>query len=92
MHEEKPEREQLLQTQVVSCLILLGLVSLLRLVTDGESQPLRGDRWFVWLTVAAIPLYLTAMYWPLPADYFQLTRLDAQQWGVVLAVVVYKGQ
>jgi cation-transporting P-type ATPase E len=76
------------RTLLLSGLILLGLVSLLRLVTDGESQALRGDRWFLWLALAAIPIYLVAMYWPLAAWYFELTPLNLKQWALVLVVVV----
>jgi cation-transporting ATPase E len=80
-----------LQTQrtlLLSLLILLGITALFRALQDGESQPLAGDRNLRWLGVAAVPLYLLAMYWPLSADFFRLTPLGWLDWLKVLAVAV----
>jgi hypothetical protein len=59
----------------------------LRALTDAEPRPLRGDTKFRWLAIAAVPVYLLAMYWSFPANFFQLVPLSLQQWGLVLAVV-----
>jgi cation-transporting ATPase E len=76
------------RTLLLSTLTLLGVTSLLRALTDGETQPLRGDTKFRWLAVGAIPVYLAAMYLRLPAEFFHLEPLNLVQWGWVLAVTV----
>jgi hypothetical protein len=76
------------RTLLLSTLTLLGVTSLLRALTDGETQPLRGDTKFRWLAVGAIPVYLAAMYLRLPATFFHLEPLDLTGWGCVLAVSV----
>src|SRR4029077_18687945 len=76
------------RTLLLSTLTLLGVTSLLRTLTDGETQRLRGDTKFRWLAVGAIPVYLAAMYLRLPATFFHLEPLDLAQWGWVLAVSV----
>jgi cation-transporting ATPase E len=80
--------DELRRTLLLSTLTLLGVTSLLRVLTDGETQPLRGDTKFRWLAVGAIPVYLAAMYLRLPAEFFHLERLNLVQWGWVLAVTV----
>jgi cation-transporting ATPase E len=79
---------RLQRTLLLSTLTLLGVTSLLRALTDGETQPLRGDTKFRWLAVAAIPVYLAAMYLPVSARFFHLEPLNLAQWGWVLAVSV----
>ena len=54
--------------------VLLGITGLLRALTDGEAQPLRGDKRFRWLALAAVPVYFGAMYWRPPARFFQSCR------------------
>jgi cation-transporting ATPase E len=76
------------RTLLLSALTLLGVTSLLRTLTDGETEPLRGDTKFRWLAAAAIPVYLAAMYVGPSADFFDLVGLDWAQWGLVLAVVL----
>jgi cation-transporting ATPase E len=76
------------RTLLLSALTLLGVTSLLRALTDGETQPLHGDTKFRWLAAAAIPVYLIAMYWDIPADFFRLVPLQGRQWAIVLAVVL----
>src|SRR5262249_42425199 len=43
------------RTLLLSVLVLLGVTALLRALTDGETQPLVGDRWLRWIAVGAIP-------------------------------------
>jgi cation-transporting ATPase E len=75
------------RTVLLSVLVLLGLTTLLRLLTDGEVGRRPGDRKFVGLALAAVPVYLAALYWPPAAYFFELTPLTGGQWGRVLAVV-----
>jgi cation-transporting ATPase E len=82
-----PGDEKTQRTMLLSTLILLGITALLRALTDAEPRPLRGDTKFRWLAIAAVPVYLLAMYWSFPANFFQLVPLSLQQWGLVLAVV-----
>jgi hypothetical protein len=74
------------RTLLLSLLVLLGLTTLLRVLTDGEARPLPGDRRFRWLAAAALLVYLAVMYWPPTGDFFKLTPLLWWQWGRVLAV------
>jgi magnesium-transporting ATPase (P-type) len=74
------------RTVLLSVLILLGLTTLLRVLTDGEAGRRPGDRKFVWLTLAALPVYLTALYWPPAAYFFELTPLTLGQWVRVLTI------
>jgi cation-transporting ATPase E len=78
--------DRMTRTLLLSTLTLLGVTTLLRALTDGESQPLRGDSNFRWLAVGALPVYGIAMYVPPAADFFQLVPLGLAQWGLVLAV------
>jgi cation-transporting ATPase E len=76
------------RTLLLTTLVLLGLGSLLRVLTHGESQPVRSDHTLRWLAFAALPVYGMAMYVPLTADFFELTPLTVSQWGLVLEVAV----
>jgi cation-transporting ATPase E len=80
--------EKMHHTLLLSFLVLVGVTALLRVLTDGETQPLIGDTKFRWLAVGAIPVYLLAMYLPPAADFFQLVPLAPWEWGLVLAVAV----
>jgi hypothetical protein len=80
-----PEDHGAQRTMLLSLLILLGITALFRALSDGEAK-LRGDRRFRMLGILAIPVYLTAMYWPLAASFFDLTPLGLLEWGVVLIV------
>jgi hypothetical protein len=73
---------------LLSVLVLLGITALLRALTDGEGQPLVGDRRIRWLGLAAIPTYLLAMYLPMSAHFFELSMLSVWEWLQVLTVVV----
>jgi cation-transporting ATPase E len=78
------ERTQ--RTLLLSLLILLGLTTLLRALTDGEAQPLAGDHRFRWLAAAALLVYLVVLYWHPVGGFFDLTPLSPWQWGKLLAV------
>jgi cation-transporting ATPase E len=80
--------ERMQRSMLLSVLILLGITALFRALTDGEPENLRGDRRFRLLGVLAIPVYLTAMYWPPAARFFELAGLTARDWGIVVVVVI----
>ncbi len=70
------------QTMLVTALVLLGLVTVSRL-----RRP--EDRWFYPLLVGDVVVYLVLMYCPvLSFQYFELTPLGWEQWGLVLALVI----
>jgi cation-transporting ATPase E len=73
------------RTLLLSALILMGLASLWRALTDGEDLS-RADTRLRWWVVAAALAYLAIMYWPLAAYFFELTPLTLAQWGLVLSV------
>jgi cation-transporting ATPase E len=76
------------RTLLLSVLIFLGITALLRVLTDGESQALKGDTRLRWLAGAAVPAYLAAMYLPVANRFFHLTPLtDVRHWLLILAVV-----
>jgi cation-transporting ATPase E len=78
------QRTQL--TMLLSVLVLLGITALVRVLTDGGSPRLAGDRRLRWLALTAIPGFLLAMYLPLSASFFELSPLRPLQWLLVLAV------
>ncbi len=94
------DTEVLQRTLLLSVLVLLGLTAFLRVLVHGEKGMLPGDWHLRWLAIALVPVYLGAMYVPLPemrlgkvpirsfADFFVLEPLNWQQWGRVLLVVV----
>jgi cation-transporting ATPase E len=82
------ENDQGVRTLLLSALVLLGLTTLLRSLTHGETHALPGDRVFRRLAAAAVPVYLAAMYLPPAAYFFELTPLRLVQWLWVLAFVV----
>ena len=78
--------QKLQRTLVLTAVILLGLVSLGRILRDGDGRRSASDTvLWCWLA-AALPLYAVAMYWPFANDFFQLTPLTGSQWLWVLAV------
>jgi cation-transporting ATPase E len=85
--EKRLQQVRTQRTLLLTTLVLLGLATLLRALTDGEAGMLRGDRHLRWLAAAAVPVYLLALYVPLAAYFFELTPLTLGQWGKVLAVV-----
>lgn len=74
------------RTMLLSTLILVGITALWRTLKDGEPETLQGDFRIRMLGLAAIPLYLLAMYWPLAAGFFQLVPMNVVDWLVVAAV------
>jgi cation-transporting ATPase E len=77
------------RTLLLSVLIFLGITALLRVLTDGEPQPLKGDARLRWLGVAAAPAYLAVLYVPFARDFFHLTKLtEARHWLLILGVVI----
>jgi hypothetical protein len=82
----RPDDEAWQRTMLLSVLILLGISALLRALTDGEPERTQGDRRFRLLGALAIPVYLTALYWPFAASFFELTPLGIVDWGIVLLV------
>lgn len=78
--------EKTLRTMLLSMLILLGITALLRVLNDGEDHKLAGDTRVRWLALAAVPVYLIAMYWPMSASFFDLNALSLIQWTQVLGI------
>lgn len=76
------------RTLLLTTLVLLGLTSLLRVLTDGESGRLRGDWKFYLLAAGALLLYLLVLYVSPLADFFQLVPLSPGQWKVVFAFAI----
>jgi cation-transporting ATPase E len=75
------------RTLLLTELVLLGLTTLLRALTDGESGQLRGDAKYRPVAAAGLLFYLAALYAPPAANYFALDRLTFGQWAYVLAFV-----
>jgi cation-transporting ATPase E len=71
------------RTIFLSMLILLGITTLFRALRDGDPNG-RDDR-FRLLGLLAIPVYLTAMYVPPSAYFFEMTPLGLGHWGWALA-------
>jgi cation-transporting ATPase E len=76
------------RTLLLSVLIFLGITALFRTLTDGEEQPLKGDTRLRWLTIAAVPVYLAAMFIPLANDFFDLTPLTQLRHWLLIGVVI----
>ncbi|MBY0525805.1 MAG: cation-translocating P-type ATPase [Gemmataceae bacterium] len=76
------------RTLVLSTLILLGVGSLWRVLSHGESGAWTGNRLPRMLALLAVPAYGLAMYWGPTAYYFNLEPLFAAEWMLVLAVAV----
>jgi cation-transporting P-type ATPase E len=75
------------RTLLLSVLIFLGITALFRTLTDGEEQPLKGDTRLRWLAIAAVPVYLAAMYVPVANAFFDLTPLTHLRHWLLIAVV-----
>ncbi len=71
------------RTLLLSLLVLLGLNTLLRALSDGD---LRGRYLVGWWAAAVLLLYPAVMYWRLIGDFFALTPLSLGQWAIVLAI------
>ena len=77
------DSEDTQRTLLLSLLVLLGLTTLLRTLTDGESRPLAGDRRYRWLAAAALLVYLAVMYVRPAGEFFALTPLTWMQWRIL---------
>src|SRR5262249_18318378 len=82
------EHVTLQRTLLLAVLILLGLVSVLRLLRHGEQGRTGGERLFVGWSLLAVLVYVTVLYLPPAAYFFELAPLTLPQWGLVLAVAV----
>jgi cation-transporting ATPase E len=87
-HQVDPGGEKLQRTMLLSTLILLGITALWRSLSDGEPETMKGDNWYRWIGLAALPVYLIAMYWPPATRFFELQPLGWVEWGLVTAVAV----
>jgi cation-transporting ATPase E len=75
------------RTLLLSALVLLGLGTLLRTLTNAEARPASGKLWLMLAPGAAL-VYLAAIYIPQAADFFELVPLTWAQWALVLAVAL----
>jgi cation-transporting ATPase E len=84
----RQEKDEVARTGLLTALVLLGIATLLRALGDGESGRVRGDgKIYLW-AATAVPLYLLVLYWPVSANFFELTPLTFSQWVRVLLVVI----
>lgn len=72
------------KTMLLSTLILLGLINLMLVVSQGEERGWQVLRWFLAWSVLAMLFYLGTMYWPMTANFFRLSPLTLAQWGLVV--------
>jgi cation-transporting ATPase E len=80
------DEEATQRTLLLSLLVVLGLITLLRALGDGEARALAGDRRFAWLAAAALLVYLTVLYCGPLAEFFELTPLSWRQWRWLLTI------
>jgi hypothetical protein len=73
------------RTMLLSTLVLLGVGNLPRVLTAAGETLSLSDRRLLWWVPAAVLLYAACPYWPLAAEFFQLTPRDPARWGVVVA-------
>ncbi|HTU92253.1 MAG TPA: HAD-IC family P-type ATPase, partial [Gemmataceae bacterium] len=78
--------EQTQRTLLLSLLVLLGLTTLLRALSDGEARGRILAGAANWWPAAALLVYLAVMYWRLVGGFFALTPLTLAQWGSVLLI------
>ncbi len=71
------------RTLLLSLLVVLGLTTLLRALTEKNSTFSEDSR-FRWLAAVALAIYLGSMYCPPLGEFFKLTPLSFHQWGRVL--------
>jgi cation-transporting ATPase E len=78
---------QVPRTMLLTLLVLLGLLTLLRVLRDGSStwggQP--GDRALRLFAAGAGVVYLCVLYIRPTAFFFDLAPLSVDQWGLVVA-------
>lgn len=80
-----PDDERLVRTMFLSMLIVLGITTLFRALTDGEPAAEGSDRGFRLIGLMAIPIYLTAMYFDPFRRFFEMTALGPAEWLMVLS-------
>jgi cation-transporting ATPase E len=85
------EDEDVQRTFLLTSLVLLGLLTLLRALTDGEAARSPGDWKYYLLVAVALALYLAILYWPPARNFFSLVPLGAGQWCTVLIAVIAAG-
>lgn len=78
-----PDDNDMPRTLLLSLLVLLGLTTLSRALSDGEARPSPSDRRFRWLAAAALLVYLGVMYCRPIGGFFALTPLTVTQWVIV---------
>jgi cation-transporting ATPase E len=74
------------RTLLLSLLVLLGLTTLLRALSDSETQRRFLAGFAGWWAAAALLMYLVVMYWHPVGGFFALTPLTLGQWGIVLSI------
>ena len=82
----RDDRQGFAPALLLSLLVLLGLTTILRTLADGESRSQAGDRRFHGVTVIALLVYLSVMYWRPVGSFFALTPLTLSQWGWLLPI------
>jgi cation-transporting ATPase E len=83
-----PGDERLVRTMFLSMLILLGITTLFRALTDGEPAAETNDAGFRLLGLLALPIYLTAMYFEPARRFFEMAPLGGAEWSIVLGYAV----
>jgi cation-transporting ATPase E len=83
--------EDVQRTFLLTALVLLGLLTLLRALTDGEPARSPGDWKYYLLAAVSLALYLAILYWPPARNFFSLVQLGAEQWITVLIAVIAAG-
>ncbi|HEY7326348.1 MAG TPA: HAD-IC family P-type ATPase [Gemmataceae bacterium] len=78
--------EETKRTLLLSLLVLLGLNTLLRALSDGKERGRPRVSAVDWWAAVAMPMYLVVMYWRLAGGFFALTPLTLSQWAVVLLI------
>ncbi len=71
------------RTLLLSLLVVLGLTTLQRALTEKNST-FSSDSRFRGVATAALAIYLGSMYCPPLGDFFKLTPLSFHQWGRLL--------
>lgn len=79
-----PADERLVRTMFLSMLVLLGITTLFRALTDGEMDTETGDVGYRLLGLSAVPMYLTAMYFEPFRRFFEMAPLAAGEWLIVV--------
>jgi cation-transporting ATPase E len=78
--------ESMQRTLLLAVLILLGLHALFRAHREGGFSDRLQDRLIFGLIALGAFGWVAALYWPLASDFFELKRLGAADWALVLAV------